>query len=317
MLWGGIIAIALYPLFDQLRNKLGGSVKWATVLWAVLLLMLFIFPSTFFVESMMASGKVIAEEIRKDAIALPPPPQEAKEIPLVGGIIYDLWKEASGNLVRTLNKFPEQVKQASTWLLKITASIVVTAFQTLLAIIISIVFMVYAAQIYSLSIKALQKIIGTKGVEFVHTVRNIVRSVAQGVILVALTQGLMAGIGFWLVGLPAAGLWTLLVVMLSIMQLPTVLVILPIIIYVSSHEPTAVAIIFTIWEVLVTLVDNVLRPMLIGKGANIPILIIFIGAVGGMALMGVIGLFTGPVILVLGYKLFFMWVAEGGVANEE
>jgi predicted PurR-regulated permease PerM len=138
-----------------------------------------------------------------------------------------------------------------------------------------------------------------------------VRSVAQGVLGVALIQSLLAGVGLLAAGVPGAGLWALLVLLLAIVQLPPILILAPIILYVFSVSSTTVAVIFMIWSILVSMSDAFLKPLLLGRGVEVPMLIILVGAIGGMIYSGIIGLFVGAVVLALGYELFRVWLEEG------
>jgi predicted PurR-regulated permease PerM len=122
---------------------------------------------------------------------------------------------------------------------------------------------------------------------------------------------LLIGIGFFAVGVPHAGLWTVLCMFIAVVQLPPFLVVLPIIVYVGSTSSTTVAVIFSIWSVLAALSDNVLKPILLARGVKVPMLVIFLGSIGGFISAGFIGLFVGAVVLSLGYELFRAWIAEG------
>jgi predicted PurR-regulated permease PerM len=131
------------------------------------------------------------------------------------------------------------------------------------------------------------------------------------VVLVALIQGFMAGVGLFAVGVPAAGLWTGAVIIVAVAQIPTLVVLGPIIIYVFSvQDSTTVAVLFTIWCLLVGLSDNFLKPLFLGRGVRVPMLVILIGAIGGMIAFGILGLFLGAVILAMGYEIFRAWLAE-------
>ena len=135
-----------------------------------------------------------------------------------------------------------------------------------------------------------------------------VRSVTLGILGVALIQTLLASLGFLLVGVPGAGLWALLVMILAVVQLPTILVLGPIIIYVFSTSSAVIAVVFAIWSILVGISDAFLKPLLMGRGVDVPMLVIFIGAIGGFMTSGIIGLFVGAIIFSLGYKLFLIWL---------
>ena len=156
-----------------------------------------------------------------------------------------------------------------------------------------------------------EKLAGERGEELTTLARATVSSVATGIVGVALLQSVLAGIGFVAVGLPAAGLWAVMVLLFAVVQLPIPIVMIPIIVYVFSSASTPVAVVFTIWAVFVSLIDNFLKPILFGRGAQVPTLVIFIGAIGGMLTSGIIGLFTGSVILAVGYALFRAWLDPG------
>jgi len=135
-----------------------------------------------------------------------------------------------------------------------------------------------------------------------------VRSVANGILGVALIQSLLAGISFMVVGVPAAGLWALLCLILSIAQIGTAPILIPVVIYLFYNADTFTAVAFLIWSIPLSLIDNILKPILLGRGVKTPMAIIFIGAIGGLLNSGVIGLFIGAVTLALGYELFLLWL---------
>ena len=156
------------------------------------------------------------------------------------------------------------------------------------------------------------RLAGNKGPEFADIAGATVRSVAQGVLGVALIQALAAGLGMLAIGVPGAGLWALLVLLLAVMQLPPALVLVPVVIYVFSAYDTVPAVIFMIWAVIVGVSDSFLKPMFLGRGVAVPMLVILLGAIGGMIMYGIVGLFVGAVVLALGYKLFMAWLTETG-----
>jgi predicted PurR-regulated permease PerM len=144
-----------------------------------------------------------------------------------------------------------------------------------------------------------------------------VRSVTRGVLGVAVIQALLAGLGMMVVGVPAAGLWTLLILILAVMQLPPTLVLIPMIFYVFSTSSTVVAVLFAIWAVVVGFSDNILKPLLMGRGSSVPMLVLFMGSVGGFIAGGILGLFVGAVVLSLGYTVFMAWVDEANIDEDD
>ena len=121
---------------------------------------------------------------------------------------------------------------------------------------------------------------------------------------------MLAGAGMVAAGVPYAGIWSLGVLIFAVVQLPPLLILVPIIVWVFSVSTTTVAVIFMIWSLLVSIIDNVLKPLLLGRGVDVPMFVILIGAIGGMITSGIIGLFLGAVVLALGYKLFLAWLGE-------
>ncbi len=154
------------------------------------------------------------------------------------------------------------------------------------------------------------RLAGERGLEFASVAEQTVRSVASGILGVALIQALLAGLGFLVAGVPAAGLLTLICLVFGVIQLGVVIVLIPVVIYLFSTADMVTAVGFLIWAILVAPVDNILKPILLGRGVDVPMLIIFVGAIGGFLNAGIIGLFTGAVVLALGYKLFLAWLAQ-------
>lgn len=152
--------------------------------------------------------------------------------------------------------------------------------------------------------------VGGRGDEFAEVSEKTVRNVTKGVVLVAFIQSFLAGLVFLLAGIPYAGLWALLSLIFCVIQLGPGLVIIPVIIYLFSTTDPWYAGLWTVVLVLVMLSDNILKPILMGKGASVPMLVIFLGSLGGFMTMGFMGLFLGAVILSLGYKLFMAWIEE-------
>jgi len=144
-----------------------------------------------------------------------------------------------------------------------------------------------------------------------------IRSVVKGVVLVAMIQGLLAAVGLVIAGVPGAGLWALLTMMLAVMQLPPLIVLVPIVIWVfANNDSTAIAVFFAIWSILVSASDGFLKPLLLGRGVKVPMVVVLVGAIGGLLRAGVIGLFVGPVVLAIFYQLFGAWIREDNAGTE-
>jgi len=157
------------------------------------------------------------------------------------------------------------------------------------------------------------RLAGDRGDDLVHIAGSTVRSVFRGVLGVAFVQAMLAGIGLLVAGIPGAGLWAFLCLILCVVQIGTLPVLLPAAIYMWATADTLPAILFTAWAVFVGISDNLLKPLLLGRGAESPMLIVLIGSIGGFIAIGVVGLFVGAVILTLGHRLFMAWIARAEV----
>ena len=143
-----------------------------------------------------------------------------------------------------------------------------------------------------------------------------IRSVTTGILGVAFIQSVLAGLGFLAVGLPGAGLWAVVFLIAAVLQVG-MLVLIPAVVYVFAVSSMTKAVIFLVWCAIVGLMDNVLKPILLGRGVAVPIVVVFLGAIGGFVALGIIGLFVGAIVLSVGYKLFLAWINEGSPANQE
>jgi predicted PurR-regulated permease PerM len=231
-------------------------------------------------------------------------------------MILEKWQVMSQNAGETLVKIVPQLKQIGKFFLSAMAGLGGGLILFIVAIILSGVLLSYAEGGRSLALKFFKKLTGDKADEMIDLSVATIRSVMQGVIGVAVIQATLVGIGFFAAGVPGAPVLTMFVMVLTIVQIPPIIVVVPVIIYVYSTTATGgTFLVFAIWNILASLSDNVLKPMFLGRGMKIPMLVILIGAIGGMLAAGVIGLFVGPVILAVGYQLFQAWVNEAEDLN--
>jgi len=202
------------------------------------------------------------------------------------------------------------LKAFGKWLLSGAAGVGLGILQFIAAIIIAGVLLAYTDTGTRTARTLSHRLAGERGGEYIDLAETIVRSVARGILGVALIQSLLAGIGFMAVSIPGAGLWTLIALFLSVIQIGVLPVTVPIVIYVFATADITVAIIFLIWSIFISTIDNVLKPILLGRGVKVPMVVISTGSIGGFISSGIIGLFTGAVILTLGYTLFLAWLND-------
>lgn len=311
IIWALIIAAALFPVFTWFKSKIGRSAGFSSALFTVLILIAILTPSFMLSGTLISTAREYAKELEDGELQVPPAPERVKDVPVIGDKLYAAWDLANENLDAALSRFETQLRDAARWLLRTAAGAGLGILQFAAAVVVSGVFLAYSEGGNAFARRLGKRLAGRQGENFAAMASGTIRSVAQGVLGVAVIQSILAGIAFMVMDVPGAGLWTLLVLMLAIVQLPTLIIALPIIGYVASVNDTLPTILFAIWMFAVGLSDNILKPMLLGRGSSQPMAVIFIGAIGGFILSGIVGLFVGAVVLALGYDLFMVWLHEG------
>ena len=249
------------------------------------------------------NGKIQSGEIK-----IPPPPDNIDSWPVIGKPLKSRWHEASVNPKATLARYVPQIKAVSLRLLELAMSTSMGLLQITLSIIIAGVLMANAKGGGNLVRELFVRLAGERGSDFADISTITIRNVVKGILGVAIIQGLLAGAGFMVAGVPGAGLWAFLCLFLAIIQIGIAPVVIPVIIYMFYNADTLTAGLLMVWLILVMLSDNFLKPILLGRGAPVPMLVVFLGSIGGFISMGFIGLFIGAVILSLGFKLFQAWL---------
>jgi predicted PurR-regulated permease PerM len=315
VMWGIILAITLYPACRRLSSLLGGRIKLASAIITAVMLLCIILPSIQMANSFISGTKYFNEKIQQGEIGVPAPPENINEWPLIGKQLESEWLEASANLKATLTRFQPQLKAIGLWLLKSAMGTAIGLLQFALSIIIAGIFMVNAGGSGKMARDLFVRLAGERGDDFADIANKTVHNVVKGVLGVAIIQSLLAGAGFFVSGVPAAGLWAFVCLFLAVIQIGILPVVIPVVIYMFSSADTVTSGLLTGWLIMVSLLDNFLKPILMGRGAPVPILVIFLGAIGGFISMGFIGLFVGAVILSIGFKIFRVWLQDISQAN--
>lgn len=315
--WAVIISVAVYPAHAALTAKVGGRKKTSASIIVLTGLAIIIVPTWYLADSTIGGFQHIAAELEDGAATVPAPNDSVAEWPVIGEQVHELWSAAATNLEATLNRFEPQLKAAGEKALSMAGSTVGTALQFILSVIIAGVLLMSAESGKTVARNIITSLVGTgRGPEFTELSILTVRSVAKGVLGTALIQALVSAVGLAIAGVPAAGLWAFVVLVLAIIQLPPLLILAPIAIWYFSVASTVPAVIFLVFAIVVSASDAVLKPMLLGRGVETPMLVILIGAIGGAIASGIIGLFTGAVILALGYEVFMAWMAPDEAQGE-
>jgi predicted PurR-regulated permease PerM len=308
IIWGIIIAIAAHPLYGRLGTALGERHKLAATVFTFIFLIILIVPTVMLTDTLIGGLKMLADKIRDGSLSIPPPPVNLGKLIIIGQPLAKFWLLASENIHSALQQLTPVLKVIGSWLLSAATGAGITILHFVVAIIISGILLANSSGSKRTARAITHRLADEKGADFADLAEATVRSVANGILGVALFQSLLAGLGFMVAGVPAAGLWALLCLILSIAQIGIAPIMIPVIIYLFYTADTFTAVAFLIWSIPLSLIDNILKPILLGRGVKTPMAVIFIGAIGGLLSSGVIGLFIGAVVLALGHNLFLLWL---------
>ena len=310
VIWAAIIAVAVSPGCNWVQRKLGASRKIASLIVTLLMLAFLITPTYIVASKSLDSLHGLAEKIERHDFRVDPPAEKIKHWPFIGRDIFNIWTDAADNLESTLQRYEPQIRtQVKNAILR-AADFGLTVLLFFMSIVISGFFMASSSSSKDILVKFSRRLAGDAGENFVNISGITIRNVTRGILGVALIQSLLAAIGLYLMDIPAAPLLAFCVLVLGIVQISPGLILIPVSIYAFSITDPTIATIFLIWNLLVGMLDNVLKPLLMGQGSSVPTLVIFLGAIGGFLWKGLIGLFVGAVIVVLGYELFLGWLAS-------
>ncbi len=308
IVWGGIIAIAIFPIHRALLTLLGGRKGLSASLLTVVMLVVLVWPTVLLTAALLDNLQLLSDTLDAGSLDVPPPPEGVASWPVIGPSLYQLWDLASTNLDKALIELRPQIEAVASWLLSAAAGTGLGILQFVLSIIISGILIANSERGHRFAYRLALRLSGERGSAFVDLAEATVRGVARGVIGVAFIQMLLVGLGLGVAGVPWAGLWTFLALLLAIMQIGVAPVMLGAIIYMFSTADTLPAVLFLICGVFVSAIDNVLKPLLMGRGLDVPMAIILVGTIGGMLATGIVGLFIGAVVLAVGYKVFMTWL---------
>jgi predicted PurR-regulated permease PerM len=310
VLWGIIIAVAVEPLIGKLTKMMGGRRKTASILFSLAVIGALVAPSVLLVTSSIDNVQQLVTNLENDSLKVPPPSDHIKDWPVIGPRLHTSWTQASVDLEDTLKNFAPQLKKAGSMMLGKVGGGLKSVFMFIISVAIAGALLATADKGTTVMSRIVTRFAGDQGDDIITLGTATIRGVMQGVIGVAVIQAVLAAFGMVLVGVPAAGLWAAMVMLLAIIQLPPILILGPIAAWVFSFADTTPAIIFLVWALLVSGCDSFLKPILMGRGVEAPMLVILIGALGGMMLSGIIGLFVGAVVVAIMYTLFMEWVAD-------
>jgi predicted PurR-regulated permease PerM len=308
IVWGAVLAVAVYPIHQRLKKVLKGKGTFAAVIVCIIMLAVIIVPAVMLMLNTADQAKETITNLQEGKINIPPPGPNVKSWPLVGRKADAIWRQASENLSVLVEKNPEKVKALTVKVIDMIKSTATGILLLTVSIIISAVFLSYSESATNFARSLFKRLLNSSTFDMAAIAAGTIRNVVKGILGVAFIQTLLFAAGFWIGNIPYAGLLSLCCLVLAIVQIGTLPIALGVIIYIWGRDTSLSTVLLTVWLVAVSLLDNVLKPILMGKGASVPMLVIFLGAIGGFIYMGFIGLFIGAVVLSLGYKLFDVWL---------
>ncbi|MDM0072597.1 AI-2E family transporter [Variovorax sp. J31P207] len=312
MVWALILAVTLYPAHQRLASKLGGKQGLAATLLVLGGIVLIVAPTAVLLASMGDSVHNVVASVRDDSVRIPEPPASVAEWPVVGKRVHALWSQAHEDLPSVVRRVQPQIGDLARKALEMVAGIVGTVLLFLASFIIAGIIMAFGESGAASTRRIFGRIVGPlRGGEFVRLSTATIRAVALGVLGVAFVQAIVVGLVMMVAGVPFAGVLAMVVLVLGVAQAPALIVTLPVIAYLwmSGEYGTASAVLYSVLLFVAGMLDNVLKPLLLGRGVDAPMPVILLGALGGLAGAGIEGMFVGATLLALGYQIFMWWVA--------
>jgi predicted PurR-regulated permease PerM len=317
VIWAATLVIATWPLMRRIQARLWNSRALAVTVMTVTLLLLFVMPFWFAIGTIARNSDQIvhwAEFVT--TMQMPPPPRWLGDVPLVGSRAMETWSQigdvGSHELLLRLRPYAAMVAQ---WFVGAVGSFGMVLIQFLLTVAVSAIMFTKGESAATLVVRFARRLAGERGVESARLAAQAIRGVALGVVVTALVQATIGGIGLVIAGVPFAPILCALMFMLCIAQVGPGLVLVPAVIWMYANGDASWATVLLVFSILAVSLDNVLRPLLIKRGADLPLLLVLIGVIGGLIAFGLIGIFIGPTVLAVAYTLLQAWIAEGETSS--
>lgn len=311
--WSVVLTVALFPVFNGLSGLLGNRPKLAATILTLVNLGIVIGPATWLGLGAVEGVRGFAAQLSAGTLAVPSPPAGIKDWPVIGTQFYALWEQASTNLRTALREFAPHLKPLAGTMLGLAGDAGVGTFKFLVAVALTGFLFPAGPRLVTASRRFLSRVVAERSQDFLALAGATIRSVAQGVIGIAVAQGLVIGIILKLAEVPRAGLFAFAVMMLGILQIGSAVIVIPLLIWIWATKSFVAALVITLCLLPASLADNVLKPIVMGRGLTTPALVIFLGVIGGTLAHGIVGLFIGPIILAVVWELLTAWVRDDEV----
>jgi len=316
-IWSTMIVVTTWPILRTLQSRLWGKRWLAATVMTVALLLVFVIPLSAAIGTIVANaGEIVDWANRVSDVKLPPPPEFVEKIPIIGEKAGNVWREyadkGSEELAEIVRPYASRV---TSWFVAEVGNFGLVTLQFLLTVVISAILYMTGEDAARWVRRFGRRLAGERGDHVVRLAGQAIRGVALGVVVTAFVQSVLGGIGLAIAGVPFAAVLTAVMFMLALAQIGPLPVLLGALGWLWWQGNTGWFVALLIWTIVVGSLDNILRPILIRKGADLPLLLIFAGVIGGLFAFGLLGLFVGPVLLAVAYTLLDAWVSEASDAD--
>jgi predicted PurR-regulated permease PerM len=317
--WATMIVVATWPLLRHAQRWLGGRRSFAVAAMTIMLLLILVVPLYFGIAAIVENANRIADWSKSLAtLTIPQPPTWVEALPLVGSKLAGRWQQLATAAPEDVSaRLAPYARELILWFVGKVGSIGLLVVQFLLTVVIAAILYANGETAARGADRFARRLAGPQGENAVHLAGQAIRGVALGVVVTAILQSGLAGIGLAIAGVPFAIILTALMFILAVAQIGAGPVLIGAVIWVYARSGAVWGTGFLVWAIFCATFDNFLRPVLIKRGADLPLLLIFAGVVGGLIAFGVIGLFIGPVVLAVAYTLLVDWVSEGSPSDEQ
>jgi predicted PurR-regulated permease PerM len=316
IVWSIILAVTLYPLHQMLARRIGGRQGLSSIIFVIMGIALIVVPTWLLMNSFADSIQRLIGAVQQNTLHIPPPRDGVRNWPIVGKNLHDVWSKASSDLPGLVQSMQPKLSSLARDALSMVASLGGSMLLFLASFIVANIVMANGGPVSRRGRAIFARIAGTaRGETLAKLIISTIRAVALGVVGVAGIQALVVGLALLFAGIPVAGVLAIIALVLGIAQVPALIITLPVIVYIwaSGDYSNAMAITHTVILLLTGMVDNVLKPLMLGRGVDVPMPVILLGALGGMASGGILGMFVGATALAVGYELVTNWI---GTHNE-
>jgi predicted PurR-regulated permease PerM len=318
LLWAGVLSFSSWPLYRRLLKVLGGRRTLAALLMTLGMICVILLPFVVVGFTLADNVQQLTTATRRWVDAGPPaPPAWLARVPVIGQPTTDTWQSLAADSAALLEEAKRFIEPVGSWLLKAGLKLGGGLLELALSILVTFFLLRNGLAVADRLTVSVGRIAGERGKHLLEVAGNTVRGVVYGILGTALVQAVMAGIGFLIAGVPGAALLALLTFFLSVVPVGPPLVWLPAALWLFHQGSTGWGLFMVVWGMGVSTVDNFVKPWLISQGSAMPFLLIFFGVVGGALTFGFIGVFIGPTLLAVGYRLVEEWVSANRRASPE